>query len=93
MTKRLIETASDVGRLNYIKAPYAKKQEVVKQIEADLESIANGNKFNSLEKVKSNFLLVSDEFKEGHILTPTMKLRRKEAKEFFAEDIWNIYNK
>jgi long-subunit acyl-CoA synthetase (AMP-forming) len=47
----------------------------------------------SLEKIKSNFVLIPEEFKVGEILTPTMKLQRKKAREFFQEEIDTIYKK
>lgn len=59
--------------------------EVIRQIESDLASLAKGNNFNSLEKVKGNFELVPEEFEIGVILTPTLKLRRKFARDAFAE--------
>ena len=65
--------------------------EVSKLIEQDLNRLAEENKFNSLEKVKKNFRLVKNEFEVGTILTPTMKLRRNEAKKYFADIIEEIY--
>lgn len=59
--------------------------EVIRQIESDLTSLAKANNFNSLEKIKANFDLVPEEFEIGVILTPTLKLRRKFAREAFAE--------
>jgi long-subunit acyl-CoA synthetase (AMP-forming) len=41
--------------------------------------------------VKSNFRLVSQEFEIGTILTPTMKLRRHQAKEAFSDLIEELY--
>lgn len=55
--------------------------------------LAKNNNFNSLEKLKGNFELVADEFEQGVVLTPTLKLRRKNAREFFAENIQRIYKK
>ena len=63
-----------------------------KLIEEDLMRLAAENKFNSLEKVKGNFKIVTKEFEVGTILTPTMKLRRNEAKEYFRELIDQLYN-
>jgi long-subunit acyl-CoA synthetase (AMP-forming) len=60
-------------------------------IEGDLMRLAQENKFNSLEKVKGNFRLVTKEFEVGTILTPTMKLRRNEAKVYFKDLIEEIY--
>jgi hypothetical protein len=53
--------------------------------------LAAENKFNSLEKVKGNFRIVAKEFEVGTVLTPTMKLRRNEAKKYFSELIDEIY--
>jgi long-subunit acyl-CoA synthetase (AMP-forming) len=65
--------------------------DVYRLIGNDLNRIAIENKFNSLERVKNNFMIVSKEFEVGTILTPTMKLRRNEAKKHFAEIIEAIY--
>jgi long-subunit acyl-CoA synthetase (AMP-forming) len=61
-------------------------------IEEDQMRLAAENKFNSLEKVKGNFKLVTKEFEVGTILTPTMKLRRNEAKQYFRQLIDELYN-
>jgi long-subunit acyl-CoA synthetase (AMP-forming) len=66
--------------------------QIFKLIEQDLLRLAAENKFNSLEKVKGNFRLVTKEFEVGTILTPTMKLRRNEAKSYFREIIEEIYS-
>jgi len=70
-----------------------KHPEVFKQIEADLARLAKDNNFNSLEKVKANFELVPQEFEVGTVLTPTMKLKRKDARDFFATEIARIYKR
>ena len=67
--------------------------QVSQLIEQDMNRLAEENKFNSLEKVKKNFRLVQNEFEVGTILTPTMKLRRNEAKKYFADIIEEIYQK
>jgi long-subunit acyl-CoA synthetase (AMP-forming) len=68
--------------------------EVRAQIQADLARIASENHFNSLEKIKSNFELVDTDFeKTTGILTPTMKIKRKNAREHFSEHIKRIYLK
>lgn len=66
---------------------------VYAHIESELARLAKAANYNSLEKIKSNFHLVSEEFKVGEILTPTMKLQRKKAREFFSEEIMAIYNR
>ena len=66
-------------------------EHVVKLIAADLERLAVLNKFNSLEKVRGNFRLVTEEFEMGVVLTPTMKLRRNQAKVVYASLIEDIY--
>lgn len=56
--------------------------------------IAGECHFNSLEKIKGNFELVDTEFEKcGSILTPTMKIKRKNAREYFGEHIKRIYQK
>jgi len=66
-------------------------ERIKKVIEEDMGRLAQENRFNSLEKVKGNFKLVSEEFEVGTILTPTMKLRRNEAKKYFKELIEELY--
>lgn len=56
-----------------------------------MDQLAVANKFNSLEKVKTNFRVIDKEFEIGTILTPTMKLRRNQAKVSFADLIEDIY--
>ena len=68
-----------------------RKDEVMALVHGDLERIANHNQFNSLEKVKGHFRLVSTDFEIMGILTPTMKLKRHAAKDAFANHISDIY--
>ena len=70
-----------------------KVEELSKQIENDLATIAKQNNFNSLEKVKTNFEFVEKEFEIGLVLTPTLKLRRKNAREVYQEEIQRIYER
>ena len=70
-----------------------KHKEIRKYVEAELNNCARAAAFNSLEKVKSHFEIVANEFKVGEILTPTMKLQRKKAREFFQKEIQAIYEK
>lgn len=65
--------------------------EVIRQIESDLSRIAKDANFNSLEKIKGNFELVDKEFEIGVVLTPTLKLRRKFARDMYQEQIQRIY--
>jgi long-subunit acyl-CoA synthetase (AMP-forming) len=66
---------------------------VLKHIESDLARIAKDSNFNSLEKIKANFELVDKEFEIGVVLTPTLKLRRKFAREAYMDQIQRIYQK
>jgi long-subunit acyl-CoA synthetase (AMP-forming) len=59
--------------------------EVIRQIESDLSRIAKESNFNSLEKIKGNFELVDKEFEIGVVMTPTLKLRRKFARDEYME--------
>jgi long-subunit acyl-CoA synthetase (AMP-forming) len=61
--------------------------EIREAVEQDLNCIAKINSFNSLERIRGNFELVSEEFKIGEILTQTMKLQRRKAKDFYAAEI------
>jgi long-chain acyl-CoA synthetase len=57
----------------------------------DLITLANANKFNSLEKPKQITLLADPFTVESDILTPTMKLKRNIAKKMFQEQIDSMY--
>jgi long-chain acyl-CoA synthetase len=70
-----------------------KRECVIKKIETDLAVLAKNNNFNSLEKLKSNFVLVAEEFPQEKVLTPTLKLRRKNAREYYQEEIQMIYKR
>ena len=70
-----------------------KRPELIKKIETDLAVLAKNNNFNSLEKVKDNFELVADPFKEGEVLTPTLKLKRKPARDSYKDEIALIYRR
>jgi len=56
-----------------------------------LARIAKANNFNGLEKVRSNFELVSEEMAVGTLMTNTMKLKRKVARETYQLEIEKIY--
>ena len=60
---------------------------MIHSIESDLARIAKDSNFNSLEKIKANFELVDKEFEIGVVLTPTLKLRRKFARDEYSEEI------
>ena len=64
-----------------------------KAIEADLSRLAKDANFNSLEKVKENFELIYKEFEVGVVLTPTMKIKRKDARDLYADAIARIYKR
>ena len=68
-------------------------KEILQYVEAELNTAAKNHFFNSLEKVKNNFAIVSNEFAVGEVLTPTMKLQRKKARDFFQKEILAIYQK
>lgn len=70
-----------------------KHQEVFKAIENDLSRLAKDSNFNSLEKVKGNFELVDKEFEVGVVLTPTMKIKRKDARDLYTDAIARIYKR
>lgn len=54
--------------------------------------LAEANKFNSLEKPKQ-ITLLDKQMNEinAELLTPTMKLKRNVAKEFFKDQIAKMY--
>jgi len=57
----------------------------------DLMNFAKINKFNSLEKPKQYCLLKDMWTIESNMLTPTMKMKRNIAKEFYADKIEEMY--
>ena len=65
--------------------------EVYKKVQGELAVCWKANKLNSLERVGSNFELVSSNFEDVDILTPTMKIKRKAASDFFSTEIDRIY--
>ena len=72
-------------------AEQIKNPEVFTAIESDLARLAKDANFNSLEKVKGNFELVDKEFEVGVVLTPTMKIKRKDARDLYEKEIARIY--
>ena len=60
-------------------------------IQDDMDRLARESRLNSLEQIKGNFRLIETEFEIGTVLTPTMKLRRQEAKKYFSELIKDMY--
>ena len=65
--------------------------EAVKLIVADLDRIAKESKFSGLEKVKKLFLSETAFTIENDLLTPSMKLKRNIAKNFFQEQLDQLY--
>lgn len=60
-------------------------------IETEMETLANENRLNSLEKVKNHFRIIPEPFEIGTILTPTMKLRRHIARDKYQHLINEMY--
>ena len=65
--------------------------EAAKLIIADLDRIAKESKFSGLEKVKKVFLSDTAFTIENDLLTPSMKLKRNIAKNFFQEQLDKLY--
>ena len=72
-----------IGSDNETHAQLMKHPEVFKQIESDFAIIWKKNNFNSLERIAANFEIVPVEFEIGVVLTPTMKIKRKNAREVY----------
>jgi long-subunit acyl-CoA synthetase (AMP-forming) len=53
--------------------------------------LARENNLNSLEQVRQHFRLVDQEFELGVVLTPTMKIRRQQARIVYEDLINEIY--
>jgi long-chain acyl-CoA synthetase len=66
-------------------------EEVIKIYREEIEIIAKANGFNSLEKPKSLILTKEAFTSENQLLTPSMKLIRKNIEKCFKERIENIY--
>ena len=58
----------------------------------DLMVLAKANKFSSLEKPKQITLLADPFTIDNDILTPTMKLKRNNAKKMLQQDIDKMYS-
>jgi len=57
----------------------------------EITKLSNLNNFSSIEKPKK-IRLFKDPFRvEDDILTPTFKLKRAKAKDFFIDDIGKLY--
>jgi len=56
-----------------------------------MERLATENQLNSLEKVRNNFRLVDQPFEVGTVLTPTLKLRRAQARDYYKALIDEMY--
>lgn len=68
-----------------------KHPDFIQAVESDLARLAKEANYNSLEKVKGNFALVDKEFEVGVVLTPTMKIKRKAARDLYVNEIAKIY--
>jgi long-chain acyl-CoA synthetase len=82
-----------IGSEDETHAERCKHPEVFKQIASDFAIAWKANNLTGLEKLGLNFAIVGEEFKVGVVLTPTMKIKRKIAREFYAEQISDIYKK
>jgi long-chain acyl-CoA synthetase len=68
-------------------------EEFILFVYKDLVAVAAQNKLNSLEKPKQMKILLDQFTVENDLLTPTMKLKRNIAKQKFAAQIVELYNK
>jgi long-chain acyl-CoA synthetase len=68
-----------------------KDPKLLEEIFDGLMVLANGAKFNSLEKPKQIQLLADPWTIENEYLTPTMKMKRNVAKNKLAEEIKDLY--
>jgi len=57
----------------------------------DLSSLASKNKLSSLAKPRQALMMLEPFSIESGILTPTMKLKRNEAKKIFEREITELY--
>lgn len=56
-----------------------------------MQRLAQENQLNSLEQVRDHFRLVDKEFEVGVVLTPTMKIRRQQARQVYWDLIKEMY--
>ena len=58
-----------------------------------MDKMSDSGKLNSLERVKNHFIVSPAPFTPDDVLTSTMKLKRKVAREHFKEEIEKLYSK
>ncbi|CDW86328.1 amp-binding enzyme family protein [Stylonychia lemnae] len=85
------QEVNQIGNKNDSLIELVQYNEVRELIKNDLQRIAIENGFNGLEQIRNNFRLVDKEFEIGVVLTPTMKLRRQQAKEVYQYLIDEMY--
>ena len=61
------------------------------EIEKDLERLATEAQFNSLEKVKYSILSPEDFTIENEMMTPNLKMVRKQIEKHFKKEIDELY--
>lgn len=67
--------------------------ELHKAIEEQMEGVGREQGFNSLEKVRGNFIVERKAWSEKDLLTSLLKLKRHAAKEKYAEEFARLYSK
>ena len=71
---------------------YFDNNELKKEILKELEKMGKANDFKGFEIIKKIFLF-KDEFTiENDLVTPTLKIKRHNAKKYFAKEIEDMYN-
>lgn len=84
-SKGITATEQDVEK-------YYEDPDLVKEILKDLETLGRSNDFKGFEVIKKLTLIDEPFSLENGLLTPTMKLKRHEAKQKYAEEIKKMYS-
>ena len=71
---------------------YFDNNELKKEILKELEKMGKANDFKGFEIIKKIFLFKDDFTIENDLVTPTLKVKRHNAKKFFEKEIEDMYN-
>ena len=82
---------NDINKENY--KNYLDDEELKKEIIKELDSYGRKNDLKGFELPKKIFLVREPFSVDNQIITPTLKIRRHNAKKFFREEIKKLYEK
>jgi len=71
----------------------AKSAEFKKFLEADIKQLSTENKLSGLERPRDIYITTEAMSIENNMLTPTFKLKRNVAREYYRKEIDAMYSK